>query len=481
MRQVNAKCRGERFSILLWLFVALFSTGSPVSSQSLFESSQTGEHEELVSTFLTLGGFIRSVGYLANDPEKDQKFFQSAYGQAALQLDASAGERASATADIRFRHGSEFREIVSEVEIREAYVDLWTGPAGVRFGKMISPWGKGSLFNPTNKLTPMDPTVRSPEEDDKHLGFWGMQGFTSLGSSVKMTATWKPVYQSSNLLIGPVPMPAYVNFTDPEWPGTGLKEGSYGLKFDLITPLLDASLYWFDGYHHWPGIAYDSLVPDLAAFKPRELNIHEKAYRIRMAGADLSIPVRSWIIRAEGALQVPEDDPMEQEYVPFREISYTAEIEHSGSHLNFLAGYHGKFIFDYTDPDAAASLSAGQELFTELFKPGVIPTMEEIDGMVLGRIGSFNRMYNYQMEEIYHTLFIAGSIFLFHDQVEIRLPLIHHITSGEWVIAPAVSFSPADGIEIKAGFNGLYGPAESLFDLVGPALNAGFLSLRLIF
>ncbi len=45
-----------------------------------------------------------------------------------------------------------------------------------------------------------------------------------------------------------------------------------------------------------------------------------------------------------------------QEYLPFHELSYTAEIERNGTHFNLLAGYYGKYIIDFTPPQAEPSL-----------------------------------------------------------------------------------------------------------------------------
>ncbi|MFH0758721.1 MAG: DUF1302 family protein [Bacteroidota bacterium] len=463
-------------SVLVWLMLIL----TPAFSQSLFESSQSN-NEKLVSSNLHLGGFIRSLAYMANTPETDQLYLQSAYGQAGLLLEANAGSWASAKTDIRFRYGTEFGEPVSEVDFREAYIDIWAGPASFRIGKLITPWGKGTVFNPTNKLTPLDPTVRSPVEDDMMLGSWAVQGRINLGSSMKLTATWKPLYQSSVLLIDPVPMPGYVNFLKPDYPGTELNEGSYGLNYDVFTSAADLSLYWFDGYHHWPGIAYDSYIPDTLTMEPLALNLLEKAYRIRMAGLDFSIPLGSWVFRAEGAWQQATESHDQAEYLPFPEISYTAELERSGTHLSILAGYYGKFILDYTPSAAEPSLSAGQEQFLQMIGAGIVPTGEAIDGMIRERIGAFNRLYNYQMEELYHTVFIVGKAFLLHDKIEITIPLIHHLTTGEWIVQPGVSFMPADGIKLTGGFSGLFGPEESLYDMVGPVLNAAYLSAQLSF
>ncbi|MCK5138053.1 MAG: hypothetical protein KAR19_19875 [Bacteroidales bacterium] len=464
-----------------WLCMVLTFGIAHAHSQGLFESSLSGNHEMKVSNSFSLGGFIRSVAYVANIPENDCKYLQAGYGQVGLLLNAKAGEWASAKADIRFRYGTEFEYPLSELEIREVYVDLSSGPAGLKIGKLIDPWGKATLFNPTEKITPLDPTVRSPEEDDMYLGVWAMQGRINLGPFMKLTGTWKPLYQSSVLLIGPVPMPEYVNFLEPVFPGVELKEGSYGINYDIYLPVLDGSLYWFDGYHHWPGIRFDSFILDSVTMEPLTLNIREQAYRIRMLGLDLSLPLGSWIFRAEGAWQQSKESYNELEYVPFPELSYTAEIERSGSNTTMLAGYYGKYILDYSAPVAEPSLNANQEQFFQLMQQGMELTGGALDGMIREQVGAFNRLYNYQLEKKYHTAYIICKWNLFHNQLELTLPVVYNMTTEEWILQPGVSFSPTDGIKISGGFSGLYGSKNSLYDLVGPVLNAGYLSLKLTF
>ncbi|RLD89819.1 MAG: hypothetical protein DRJ29_16280, partial [Bacteroidetes bacterium] len=115
-----------------------------VDGQGLFESSLSEGSENTGNEFLSIGGFIRSAVYIGNTADKEEPYLQSAYAQASLQLKARAGSKVSAFADIRFRYGTEWQETVSEIQIREAYVDLQTGPVGFRLGKLITPWGKGT-------------------------------------------------------------------------------------------------------------------------------------------------------------------------------------------------------------------------------------------------------------------------------------------------------------------------------------------------
>jgi len=63
----------------------------------------------------------------------------------------------------------------------------------------------------------------------------------------------------------------------------------------------------------------------------------------------------------------------------------------------------------------------------------------------------------------------------------VELPVIWHITTREWIVQPSISWMAADGIKLKAGYHGYFGPSGSLFDMVGTTLNAGYLALTLTF
>lgn len=398
-----------------------------------------------------------------------------------MKISATAGKYASGKAEVRFRYGSEFQQSINETEIREAYVDLSAGPAGIKAGKLITPWGKGTLFNPVDRITPLDPTVRSPEEDDRYLGAWAMQGRISLGQNMKLTATWKPLYQPGVLLIDPVPMPSYVQFLEPEYPGLRLEEGSYGIHYDIRSRTIDLAFYWYDGYTPRTGIRFDSFIADSLTMQPVALNLMEKAYRIRMAGADFSVPLGSWIVRAEGAWSRSATEHGRAEYLPFPEFSYTAEIERAISHGTLLAGYFGKHIMDYAASAAEPSLEADQEQFFQLIQSGLPVTGAMIDEVITGQIGAFNRLYNVQLEKTYHTVFLLWEGRFLYERLEIRVPLIYNVTTGEWIFQPGLSYAPADGIRISAGFNAFYGPEGSLVDLAGQVLNAAHLTLKLTF
>lgn len=467
----------------IWVVMMFWTTLA--FPQGLFESAPEDPDGPLSGGGVTVGGFIRSAGYLGNTPESNVAYLQSAYGQAGLLLEGRTGSGITARADLRFRAGTEFRENFQEWMIREAYVDYSGNRAGIRFGKMIVPWGKGSVFHPSDKITPLDPTVRSPEEDDMKLGFWGMQGHLNLGSYLSLSATWKPVFQPSVLLIDPVPMPGYVRFTDPWTPEPTLSESSWGIDLQLHHPLLDAGIYWFQGYHHWPGIALDTFILDLEEMGPEELVLREHPYRIKMAGIDVSLPLGSWIIRGETAWQRSDEQGTGLEYIPLDEWSWVAEMERSAGPLELIAGYYGKYISDYKEPAASPSLAAdetmGRELMQQLAGQDLVSVFQSVQDGVRERIASFNRLYNYQLEKQYHSAYMVLRGSFLYDVVECTIPVVYNFTVEEWTFQPQVTWRPADGLAVTAGYSGLFGPEDSLYDLVGPALNAGFLSMKLTF
>jgi hypothetical protein len=378
------------------LFCVILGCTSQLLSQSLFESSLSEESLISGSNSYSLTGFIRSAIYLSEIPEGESTYLQSVYAQGGVQLEANPANWARGKAEVRFRYGNEFQEPINSWEIREAYVDLEPGPAGFRVGKFISPWGKGTVFNPTDKITPLDPTVRSPDEDDMFKGIWGVQAHLNLGQFMKITGTWNPLYQPSTLLVDPIPMPGYVNFLEPDWPGTNLTSGNYGVRFDLHSRIVDFSLYGYAGYYHWPGLRLDTFLLNSNQMQPEALNLREEAYRIQMVGADLTLPLGSWIIRAEGAWMGPELSSEEHEYIPQPEYSYTAEIERSWLIGTVILGYYGKHIPEHAPPDGTPSLTPDPEPFLDLLQQGIPINDETINGVIEQQVKAFNHLYNYQ-------------------------------------------------------------------------------------
>jgi hypothetical protein len=200
-----------------------------------------------------------------------------------------------------------------------------------------------------------------------------------------------------------------------------------------------------------------------------------------MAGLDFSLPLGRWIIRVEGAWQQSLEERTGREFVPFPELAYTAELERSLGAFDLIAGYYGKHILDFEETSAPPSLSPDRDYFMQLIRQQESNPLESIDAVIRDQVAAFNRLYNYQLEANYHSVFLVLQGQFLHNLLEASLPVVYNVTTEEWILQPQVSVKPADGIEITAGFSGLYGPEESLHDLVGPVLNAGYLSMKVTF
>ena len=143
-------------------------------AQSLFEDATSGGSEKAGA--LDLGGYLRSTLYVgrAQNPEDGQ--IKSGYGEFSLKLKADKKGFGTAFADLRVREGQEFDSRVSEVNLREAYVDVYSGRFDFRVGHQVVVWGRADGMNPTDNITPKDMLARSPDEDDRRLASRPVRG-----------------------------------------------------------------------------------------------------------------------------------------------------------------------------------------------------------------------------------------------------------------------------------------------------------------
>lgn len=453
----------------------------PLSGQGLFESALENENENSPGN-ASLSGFVRTAMYVGKTGEEENPYLQSIYGQLALISDVDLGKYGAAFADMRFRYGNEFDSAISELDMREAYIDLFVGPLSLRAGKQIVSWGSSSFFNPSDQFSPLNPTFRSPDPDDMKIGSWSMNARLSMGANSSLQILWMPLYQPSALLTEPFSFPAYVAFSEPDWPSTELKNSSFGFLYDLRTSILDGSLSYYNGYRNNPKFTLRSATFDPLTMAPEMISMYQEPFRIHSAGLNLSVPFGSYIFRTEAAWMSPVDETEENIYLPMSEVSYVGEIEQSGANSTFIAGYYGKYILSYAAPTAEpAGLTGSFPDPTTLIPTGVPVTPEMIDGIVASQIDAFNRLYDYQIEEFYHSVYASVTINMLNDALKLEIPGMYNLTSKELMLMPAIEYSVTDGFLIKAGYSFMKGEENTLYDLVGPVLNAGFISFKVLF
>ncbi len=450
-----------------------------VNGQGLFENAFEEENKTDNSV---LSGFVRSAIYIGNSEDKEIPCLQSIYGQFGLILDSKVGQSGGAFADIRFRYGSEFNEDISEIDLREAYIDLFAGPASFRIGKQIVSWGSTSFLNPSDQFSPINPIVRSPDPDDMKIGSWSVNTKLSIAGNSSLQILWIPVYEPSILLTDPFTFPDYITFSESAWPAREIRNSSYGFLYDLRSSLLDGSLSFFNGYRNNPRFSFESASFNMTTFAPEEIKLYQEPYRINSAGLNLSIPFGSYIFRTEFAWMDPVDEVEDNIYLPFSELSYTAEIEQSGANVTVIAGYYGKYILSFEAPVAEPTGMTGS--FPDpstLFPPDVPITEELINGAIASQIDAFNQLYDYQLHEYYHNVYASVSVQLLNDLVKLEIPGMYNFTTKELMLRPSIEYSVSDGLLINAGILFMKGEENSLYDLVGPVINAGYMTFKLLF
>jgi hypothetical protein len=292
---------------------------------------------------------------------------------------------------------------------------------------------------------------------------------------------WLPVYQQSVLLVEPFSFPEYITLGENYTYSPRFDESSFGIRYDLRSSLLDVELSYFNGYRNTPSVTLDTLQLNTSTFQPEELLLVQAPYRIHSAGLNLTIPAGSYLFRTEGGWLQPFNNEFDATQ-PFPELSYVFEIEQSGSNATVIAGYYGKYILDFEKAEGELSLLTGEGPdLTGLFPPGTTPDPETIPEIVSGQIDGFNRLYNYQEEEFYHAVYASVTVSLFHELIDLEVPGMYNFTAGELSLMPSLKINVTDGLTFRAGAYYLSGKESSLFEMIGPALNAAYALIELSF
>ncbi len=427
-----------------------------------------------------LSGYTRAVFYMTVPEDAKKMRFQSIYGETALKIRFKAGSRAMAFTDLRFRSGNEWQNNFFETCIREMYTDIYLGPLDLRAGKQVIKSGKATFFNPEGWLGPIDPTVRSPEEDDMRLGSWALKGDLHPWNPFNLSVVWVPVFTPSVLFTELIPLPDELKFSSPSYPETDPGEGSYNISLDIRSRIADISGSWFEGYSTWPGITFDTILFNLQTYFPEEIVLKQQAYRIRAAGVDLAVPLGSVVFRGEGSWMKCSGDAI-PDWAPLPEFSYTGEVEYNGNNISILAGYYGKYIPEFKELTLEPVLFSGgdiSELFAGLPQP---ITPQALSLAISDQLLAFNRLYSYQMYSIYHRAFAAIRLDFFHETVKLDLPVSWDFTSEEYLFRPSLEVIPAEAVSIKAGYSLYGGPENSLYKLISDPLGGAWLQFKVMF
>jgi hypothetical protein len=427
-----------------------------------------------------INSFIRGGMYVSPQNEGDKTDITGLYSDLDLSLGAENGSSWKAFTDLRFRYGAEFGEPVSRFDLREGYVKLFGRKWDLSAGQQIIKWGRADFTNPTSKLNPVNYISRSPDREDMDLGNISFAAHWYPAPSVSLGAVMVPLYRPSVLLVEPFPMPAYVTFSQNTSISTEGGMVSYGLKADFRSSRVDWSLSWFDGYDPMPGINLTAFNPDYSMPIPVfYTDLSTIPYRLRMAGADFELTAGDFGIRGEGAWTSPVLSHNDHEYVPFPELKWVAGIDWSAGKWRIMAEYSGKYVLDYSPAtaDPVFGTEPDYQKLAELFAdPGLDP-----EEYVKQQVASFNRLYNYHLEQFYHSAGLKLDADIAYGKLLPSVFTMYNFTSRDLLLIPEIKYKPADGLTITAGAEIYHGSRGSLFDIVNEFMTSVYVALRVDF
>jgi len=403
-----------------------------------------------------LNGFVRGALFGGKVIEKNEGELKSGYGELGLKMRARKGIWGDGYAEIRFRRGAEFDEPLSELRLREAYVNVYLGDFDIRMGQQIVVWGRADAFNPTNNVTPQNILTRSTDEDDRRMGNFVLRT-SYYWHPLNLEILWVPQYVPSVL---PIPiqsfnLPLGVRFDEAINPDARLKNGSLGAKAEMVLSAFEGSFSYFRGYMPMPGVTMKD--PEVTADNKIFIPIALKTYRMEVFGSDFSTTLGSFGLRGEAAYRRPIDDYKVDKgmHIPNPDLLYVFGIDKSIKDFSLILQYIGRYVFDFKELQAEDQLLKDLELK--------------------------NRMISSQLYELSHAGFMRPSLTLLHEVMAIEFLCYYNITTEEALLRPIIAYDITDALTAKIGGEWYKGPKNTLFGTIERALSSAFIELMASF
>jgi len=436
--------------ILILIFIA-----SPLSGQGLFESAlreETSRSEPAPRFKFELNGYVRGGMFLGEYPGRSGLEAKYSAAETALKLRVRKGDLGDAFAEFRLSEHFLDQNTQVEMDVREAYVNLYLGSVDLRIGEQIVVWGRADGFNPTNTITPMNMLVFSPVNDDRRGSNFLLRSFWNLGAC-RLEAIWVPVYRPSTLAFERVDLPPGVTMGDSEYPSAGLSNSAVAIKLNVEKPSFDGSISYFNGYALMTGIQADVTEAGGCLITP-------VAYRTKILGADFSTTLGRYGLRGEFALSLPGGDDPVWGTVPNSQFEGVVGLDREFGDISLILQYIGKHVFDFDSlPGAAFRIGHG----------------------IQSEIRLWNRMMASQLEAWTHSVSFKSSLSLLHQTLSCEVLGLVNFTTGEVFLKPQASLSPVDDLSVTVGFQWYSGPDDTLFGRIDKSLSAFFLEIKTSF
>jgi len=423
----------------------------------------------------TPGGFVRGGAYFSTGDYPHD--VNAAFGDAVLTLTATDNLSFKGYSDIRFRFGQQFGENVNSLTLREAWGMYYNSFMSVSAGQKIIKWGKTDMFTPLSRFSPSDYTLRSPDFEDAELGnILGEVTFTP-APFFRLSVVAAPFWNPSVLIIKPIVLPPGMQVMLPE----GLKAGngfwSYGVRGDFILKGFDAGIQYYHGPELMPGLNLNSA--DYTNPLQPAVAVSGIPYIINSTGLDFETVLSPFVLRGTAALTNPVEDKEENEEIPFRQVEWVAGLDWTPGAVRVTAEYSGKKILDFYEAPYDPILGTEPDIqkLTELFST---PGFDPVEFTRL-QVEAFNRLYNNQLKEYYHSAGLRFEAELFYGRLIPSLTTIYNFTSKDLLVRPALKYKPSDGVTLSAGYDYYKGTKGGMYDIIDDFMKAAYFCLRIDF
>jgi hypothetical protein len=432
----------------------LFLLSSSIFGQSLFEEATSTEES---AKSYELNGYLRGTFFLGKVPDTNDAEVKSGYGEASLKLKFRKQDFGDAFAEVRFRRGHEFQKTVSEINLREAYVNAFLGAFDFRIGHQVVVWGRTDGWNPTDNITPKNMLVRSPDEDDRRLGNFLIRSYYNR-HPLRFEAIWVPSYSSSYIPTDLIAFPAEIVLAGPDYPDMRLENSTFAFRLNLELPSIDGSLSYFNGHNPMPGISADFSEVSTNGVFP---TVFQKSYRMHIIGGDFSTVVAGSLgLRGEVALRIPHEDYKESIHIPNPDLQYVVGIDRELlENFSLILQYIGRFVFDYSDLEQPKT------------------PFERIRYVIALK----NRLISFQQYRLSHSFSCRAAWELMNEIMTLEAFGMVNFTSREVLFRPKMSYDIADALTFTLGAELYSGPDDTLFELIDSTLNSVFVELKASF
>ncbi len=446
--------------LLICVLLFLFSTA--LFSQGLFETAVIEDQNKSKELKLEFSGYARGsvfAGFNKYD-------FSSVFGEIGF-TGKLKHKQAFMFADIRMREGYSFNEPISEVQLKEVFAGFSGEKIDLFLGNQIVEWGRTDGFNPTNCITPNDYFFLSSEPDDQKLSNFMFRIKYHISTEIELELIAIPIYKSSIYWYKSFDLGYAMNFTDMVLPDKSFDNSSIAARLNFELPKIGFSFSWFRGYN--PDFGFNVENIDWSTGEPDITNASTPYFK-NMIGADMALPLGSWIIRVEVAYNIT-DNYKNKMYVPNPDLSYVAGIELNFGEFNTILQYVGKYTFDFSELTAP--------VLTEPTDPTA--QLQYANELIYYESSLFNRKHFYQQKKNNHALLFTISKPFAYETWNTEFAVYYNFTSEEYMLRSKISWDISDILTASTGFSYMAGPEKEMFNYAGSVLNGGFFELKVSF